>query len=118
MEMLNERKKVNFQDSMNFNKARETLKPVIRETPLIYSEVFSDECGNHVFIKPENLQVTGAFKIRGAYNKIAQLTDIEKSKGVIASSAGNHAQGVALASKLLGVSATIVMPKTTPIIKS
>jgi threonine dehydratase len=117
MEMLNERKKVNFQDSMNFKKARETLKPVIRETPLIYSEVFSEECGNHVFIKPENLQVTGAFKIRGAYNKIAQLTDIEKSKGVIASSAGNHAQGVALASKLLGVSATIVMPKTTPIIK-
>lgn len=117
MEKLNERKKVNYQKCMNFSAARETLRPVIRETPLIYSEVFSEECGNRVFIKPENLQVTGAFKIRGAYNKISQLSETEKSKGVIASSAGNHAQGVALASKLLGVRATIVMPKTTPIIK-
>lgn len=117
MEKLNERKKVNYQECMNFSAARETLRPVIRETPLIYSEVFSEECGNRVFIKPENLQVTGAFKIRGAYNKISQLSETEKSKGVIASSAGNHAQGVALASKLLGVRATIVMPKTTPIIK-
>jgi len=117
MEMINERKKVNYQDCMNFSAARETLRPVIRDTPLIHSEVFSEECGNRVFIKPENLQVTGAFKIRGAYNKISQLSDIEKSRGVIASSAGNHAQGVALASKLLGVRATIVMPKTTPIIK-
>lgn len=117
MEKLNERKKVNYQECMNFSAAREILRPVIRETPLIYSEVFSEECGNRVFIKPENLQVTGAFKIRGAYNKISQLSETEKSKGVIASSAGNHAQGVALASKLLGVRATIVMPKTTPIIK-
>jgi len=81
MEMLNERKKVNYQEYMNFDAARETLRPVIRETPLIHSEVFSEECGNQVFIKPENLQVTGAFKIRGAYNKISQLSDIEKSQG-------------------------------------
>lgn len=117
MTMVNEKKKLNYMDSMNFKEARKILRAVINETPLIYSEVFSEEYGNHVYIKPENLQVTGAFKIRGAYNNIAKLTEEQKSRGVIASSAGNHAQGVALASKLLGVSATIVMPKTTPIIK-
>lgn len=111
------KEKVTYHDFVDFKGARETLKSVIRETPLIYSEAFSEESGNRVYIKPENLQVTGAFKIRGAYNKIVKLTEEEKARGVIASSAGNHAQGVALASTRLGVKATIVMPKTTPLIK-
>jgi threonine dehydratase len=111
------KEKVTYLDFVDFKSAQENLKPVIRETPLVYSEFFSEEYGNRVYIKPENLQVTGAFKIRGAFNKISKLTDEEKARGVIASSAGNHAQGVALASARLGVKATIVMPKTTPIIK-
>src|SRR5699024_5406716 len=81
------------------------------------SDVFSDESGNRVYLKPENLQRTGSFKIRGAYNKITKLSDEEKSKGVIASSAGNHAQGVAYAAQKLGIKAVIVMPKHTPLIK-
>ncbi len=97
--------------------AQEQLKEVILKTPLIYSPGFSEEYHNQVYIKPENLQKTGAFKIRGAFNKIAHLTEEEKSKGLICSSAGNHAQGVAYAAKELGVKATIVMPKTTPLIK-
>lgn len=111
------REKVSYQDFVDFETAQKTLKSIIRETPLIFSEVFSEESGNRVYIKPENLQVTGAFKIRGAYNKISKLTPDECERGVIASSAGNHAQGVALASAKLGVKSTIVMPKTTPIIK-
>jgi len=98
-------------------KAKEQLKEVILETPLIYSPAFSEEYSNQVYLKPENLQKTGAFKIRGAYNKIAGLSDEEKANGLICSSAGNHAQGVAYAAKALGVEATIVMPKTTPLIK-
>jgi len=98
-------------------KAQERIAPVLEDTRLIESPIFSKESGNRVFIKPENLQKTGAFKIRGAYNKIAQLSDKEKSMGLVASSAGNHAQGVALASSLLGVKSTIVMPTTTPLIK-
>lgn len=97
--------------------AQEQLKEVILKTPLIYSPGFSEEYHNQVYIKPENLQKTGAFKIRGAFNKIAHLTEEEKSKGLICSSAGNHAQGVAYAANELGVKATIVMPKTTPLIK-
>lgn len=97
--------------------AQEQLKEVILKTPLIYSPGFSEEYHNQVYIKPENLQKTGAFKIRGAFNKIAHLTEEEKSRGLICSSAGNHAQGVAYAAKELGVKATIVMPKTTPLIK-
>lgn len=98
-------------------KAQRNLEGVSKKTPLIYSDVFSNESGNSVYIKPENLQVTGAFKIRGAYNKLCTLTLSEKQRGVIASSAGNHAQGVAYSAEKLGVSATIVMPKTTPLIK-
>ena len=98
-------------------KAQENLKGVSKKTALIYSDVFSNECGNEVYIKPENLQITGAFKIRGAYNKLCTLTDSEKERGVIASSAGNHAQGVAYSAEKLGISATIVMPRTTPLIK-
>ena len=90
---------------------------VIEKTKLIHSNIFSDESGNDVYIKPENLQRTGAFKIRGAYNKIAKLTEEEKKRGVIAASAGNHAQGVALAAQKLGIKAVIVMPKHTPLIK-
>ena len=100
-----------------FIKAKEKLSKVLLNTNLIFSSVFSQETGNNVYIKPENLQKTGSFKIRGAYNKISKLNNEEKKKGVIASSAGNHAQGVAYAAKELGIKATIVMPKTTPLIK-
>ncbi|NPD72642.1 threonine ammonia-lyase [Oceanispirochaeta sp. M1] len=98
-------------------KAAEVLKGITRETKLIYSPVFSTESGNEIYLKPENLQLTGAFKIRGAYFKISCLTGEEKKRGLIASSAGNHAQGVALAAQMQGVRSTIVMPKTTPLIK-
>ena len=101
----------------DFMEARERLGTVIEKTKLIHSNIFSDESGNDVYIKPENLQRTGAFKIRGAYNKIAKLTEEEKKRGVIAASAGNHAQGVALAAQKLGIKAVIVMPKHTPLIK-
>ena len=100
-----------------FIKAKEKLSKVLLETHLIYSPIFSKESGNKVFIKPENLQKTGSFKIRGAYNKISNLTDTEKKRGVIASSAGNHAQGVAYGAKESGIKAVIVMPKSTPLIK-
>jgi threonine dehydratase len=100
-----------------FEEARDRLKGVIKETKLIYSDTFSMESDNEVYIKPENLQVTGAFKIRGAFNKVSLLSEAQKQKGLIASSAGNHAQGVAYAAKALGVKATIVMPKATPLIK-
>lgn len=103
--------------SLDFLKAHERLKPVLKETKLIYSSSFSEEFGNDVYIKPENLQTTGAFKIRGAYNKISKLSMEERQKGLISSSAGNHAQGVAYAAQKLGVEATIVMPKTTPLLK-
>ena len=100
-----------------FIKAKKNLSKVLLETHLIYSPIFSKESGNKVFIKPENLQKTGSFKIRGAYNKISNLTDAEKKRGVIASSAGNHAQGVAYGAKESGIKAVIVMPKSTPLIK-
>lgn len=101
----------------DFMEARERLSTVTVKTKLIHSTVFSNECGNDVYIKPENLQRTGSFKLRGAYNKIAKLTKEEKERGVIASSAGNHAQGVALAAQRLGTQAVIVMPRHTPLIK-
>ncbi len=97
--------------------ARERLQGVIVPTPVIPSRFFTRETGHEVYIKPENLQITGAFKIRGAYNKISLLSEQEKKKGLIASSAGNHAQGVAFAALQNKVNATIVMPKTTPLIK-
>ncbi|WML36016.1 threonine ammonia-lyase [Clostridium sp. OS1-26] len=95
-------------------KAQETIKDVVRKTPLFYTSTFSKQCGCNVYLKCENKQKTGAFKLRGAYNKVANLTEEEKSKGVIASSAGNHAQGVAYAATAFGVKATIVMPVTAP----
>lgn len=100
-----------------FMEARERLGTIIEKTKLIHSTVFSEESGNDIYIKPENLQKTGSFKIRGAYNRIAKLTEEEKSRGVIAASAGNHAQGVAFGAQKLGIKATIVMPKHTPLIK-
>ena len=100
-----------------FKAARAVLSGVILDTNLIYSPALSKATGNHVYIKPENMQVTGAYKIRGAYYKISTLTEEEKSRGLITASAGNHAQGVAYAAQAAGVSATIVMPTTTPLVK-
>lgn len=97
--------------------ARERIKDICVNTKLIYSTEFSRESGNEVYIKPENLQITGAFKLRGALNKIGKLNDEQKQRGLIASSAGNHAQGVAYSASKLGIKATIVMPETTPLIK-
>ena len=87
------------------------------ETKLVYSDFLSEKCGNSVYLKPENMQLTGAYKVRGAYYKISTLTPEERKKGLITASAGNHAQGVAYAAKKFGVRATIVMPTTTPLIK-
>ena len=98
-------------------RAAKQLEGVARKTRLIHSDFFSEQCHNDVYLKPENLQHTGAFKLRGAYNKISQLTPEERAKGVITASAGNHAQGVAYAAQKLGVKAVIGMPATTPILK-
>ncbi|RKM63442.1 threonine ammonia-lyase [Butyrivibrio sp. XB500-5] len=100
-----------------FEEAYEDVKKVTLETKLIYSDYWSNNTGNKVYLKPENLQRTGAYKVRGAYYKITTLTDEERSKGLITASAGNHAQGVAYAAKQYGVKATIVMPTSTPLIK-
>ncbi len=100
-----------------FEEAADRVKEVTLETRLVYSEYFSNQTGNKVYFKPENLQYTGAYKVRGAYYKISTLTDEERSRGLITASAGNHAQGVAYAAKIYGVKATIVMPTSTPIIK-
>ncbi len=98
--------------------AKETLKEVVYKTALIYNHFLSDISGNKVYVKMENLQRTGSFKLRGAYNKIANLTDEERKRGVIASSAGNHAQGVAIAATIYGIKCTIVMPKHAPLSKA
>ena len=100
-----------------FEEAYEIVSKVASETKLIYSSYLSDSTGAKVYLKPENMQFTGAYKLRGAYYKISTLSDEEKSKGLITASAGNHAQGVAYAAKSYGVKATIVMPTTTPLIK-
>ena len=100
-----------------FKEARSVLSGVIRDTSLLYSPAFSKATGNHVYIKPENMQITGAYKIRGAYYKISTLSEEEKARGLVTASAGNHAQGVAYAAQQAGVAATIVMPTTTPLVK-
>ena len=100
-----------------FEEASEIVKKVTQETKLIYSEYFSERYGNKIYFKPENMPRTGAYKVRGAYYKISQLSPEERSRGLITASAGNHAQGVAYAAKLAGVKATVVMPVTTPLIK-
>ena len=101
----------------DFKAARGVLSGVITDTRLVYSPAFSKATGNQVYIKPENMQVTGAYKIRGACYKISTLTQEEKEKGLITASAGNHAQGVAYAAQAAGVKATVVMPTTTPLVK-
>lgn len=100
-----------------FEEASEIVKKVTSETKLIYSEYLSGQTGNKVYLKPENMQLTGAYKLRGAYYKISTLTDEDREKGLITASAGNHAQGVAYAAKKYGVKAVIVMPTTTPLMK-
>ncbi len=100
-----------------FEEAAETVKRVTQETKLVYSEYFSAQSGNRVYFKPENMQLTGAYKLRGAYYKISTLSEEERSRGLITASAGNHAQGVAYAAKAYGCKAVIVMPTTTPLMK-
>lgn len=101
----------------SFEEASERVKEVTTDTRLVYSEYYSNLTGNKVYFKPENMQYTGAYKVRGAYYKISTLTEEERSRGLITASAGNHAQGVAYAAKIYGVKAVIVMPTSTPIIK-
>ncbi|MDE7366394.1 MAG: threonine ammonia-lyase [Lachnospiraceae bacterium] len=100
-----------------FEEAYNIVQQVVLPTNLVYSEYLSSQTGNRVYLKPENMQLTGAYKIRGAYYKISTLSDADRAKGLITASAGNHAQGVAYAAKAYGVKATIVMPTTTPLIK-
>ena len=107
-------KEITFEE---FKNAAAKVKEVTIDTPLIYSGFFSDQSDNKVYLKPENLQHTGAYKLRGAYYKISKMSDEERKKGLITASAGNHAQGVAYAAKEFGVKASVVMPTTTPLIK-
>lgn len=101
----------------SFEEAAEKVKEATLPTNLVYSEYFSSQTGNRVYLKPENMQYTGAYKVRGAYYKISTMSEEARQKGLITASAGNHAQGVANAAKLYGVKATIVMPVGTPLIK-
>ena len=101
----------------NFELASEVVKKVTKPTKLVYSEYLSEQTGGKIYLKPENMQHTGAYKLRGAYYKISTLTEEERVKGIITASAGNHAQGVAYAAKEFGCKATIVMPSITPLIK-
>ncbi len=100
-----------------FEDAVSKVGEVILPTPLVYSEFFSEQCGNKIYLKPENMQHTGAYKIRGAYYKISTLPEEDRKKGLITASAGNHAQGVAYAAKRFGAKAVIVMPTATPLMK-
>ena len=100
-----------------FEEASEAVIKVTNRTKLVYSDYFSEMTGNKVYLKPENMQFTGAYKVRGAYYKISTLSEEERKKGLITASAGNHAQGVAYAAKIYGAKAVIVMPTTTPLIK-
>ena len=101
----------------SFEAASEKVKEVTLDTKLVFSDYLSNQTGNKVYLKPENMQFTGAYKVRGAYYKMSTLSEDERKKGIITASAGNHAQGVAYAAKCYGVKATIVMPTTTPLIK-
>ncbi|MBR6526662.1 MAG: threonine ammonia-lyase [Lachnospiraceae bacterium] len=100
-----------------FQEASQVVSQIAHETNLVYSEYYSELSGNEIYFKPENLQYTGSYKLRGAYYKISTLTEEEKARGLITASAGNHAQGVAYAARAFGAPATIVMPVTTPLIK-
>ena len=109
--------KIKMLELYDFEEAYDKVQEVVLPTKLIKSDYFSEQTGNQVYLKPENMQLTGAYKIRGAYYKISKLSEDEKKKGLITASAGNHAQGVALAAAKQGVKATIVMPTTTPLLK-
>lgn len=100
-----------------FEEAVNIVHKVTMETKLVYSEYYSNQTGNKIYLKPENMQLTGAYKLRGAYYKMSTLSEEERQKGIITASAGNHAQGVAYGAKAYGVKSTIVMPTTTPLIK-
>lgn len=100
-----------------FEEAYEIVQKVILKTKLVYSEYYSDMTGNKIYLKPENMQKTGAYKIRGAYYKISTLSEEDRNKGLITASAGNHAQGVAYAAKTYNTKAVIVMPTSTPLMK-
>jgi threonine dehydratase len=119
MRYLNHKRKDELQMMTleKFEEASEAVKNVILPTNLIYSEYYSDLTGGKIYLKPENMQYTGAYKVRGAYYKISTLSQEERERGLITASAGNHAQGVAYAAKIFGVKAVIVMPNTTPLIK-
>jgi threonine dehydratase len=104
-------------DLQKIYEARERIKDVAVNTPFSYAPYLSETSGCEVYLKKENLQVTGAFKIRGAYNKIASLSDEQRASGVIAASAGNHAQGVAYSAAIFNINATIIMPESTPLNK-
>src|SRR6266851_7859004 len=97
--------------------ASEILRDIILVTPMLHSRVLSERIGGPVYLKCENLQRTGSFKARGAYLRIARLSDAERGRGVVAASAGNHAQGVAFAAAMLGTKATVVMPEGAPLTK-
>lgn len=101
----------------SFKEARQCLKGIIHETNLVHSNYYSKVTGGQVYFKPENMQVTGAYKVRGAYYKVSKLSEEERAKGLVTASAGNHAQGVAYAAQAAGVKAVIVMPTTTPLVK-
>ena len=100
-----------------FEEATEVVSKVISETKLVYSEYFSNLTGNKVYLKPENMQYTGAYKVRGAYYKISTMSEEERKKGLITASAGNHAQGVALAATRRGIKSIVCMPDGAPIMK-
>ena len=100
-----------------FEEASELVKKVTNPTKLVYSEYLSQQTGGKIYLKPENMQYTGAYKVRGAYYKISTMTEEAREKGLITASAGNHAQGVAYAAQKFGCKATIVMPTVTPLIK-
>ena len=104
-------------DLKKIEEASERISSVIYDTPYAHAPILSEMCECEVYLKKENLQVTGAFKIRGAFNKIASLTDAQRAQGVVAASAGNHAQGVAYSAKHFGIKAVIVMPESTPLTK-
>ena len=101
----------------SFEEASEAVSKVTQETKLVYSEYYSSQTGNKVYFKPENMQYTGAYKVRGAYYKISTMSEEDRKKGLVTASAGNHAQGVAYAAKKFGCKATVVMPTVTPLIK-
>ena len=100
-----------------FEEASELVKKVTNSTKLVYSDYLSEQSGGKVYLKPENMQYTGAYKVRGAYYKISTMSEEDRKKGLVTASAGNHAQGVAYAAKKFGCKATVVMPTVTPLIK-